>query len=110
MKFTDLNNLWQVTYNKRSFRDPQLLTDNSVLNVHKYNSPNAKDIQFTIDQFARRYLKQDGMFLILKVDDESRKSTNCTANQSILILYIFFQIGSYVSVSSQANQGQDSKF
>jgi len=37
MKFTDLNNLWQVTYNKHSFRDPQLLTDNSVLIVHMYN-------------------------------------------------------------------------
>lgn len=83
MKFTDLNNLWQVTYNKRSFRDPQLLTDNSVLVVHMCDSPNAKDIQFTIDQYARRYLKQDGMFLTLMVEDESRNSTNCTGNQSI---------------------------
>jgi len=48
-----------------------------------YNSPNAKDIQFATDQFARRYLKQGGMFLTLKVGDESRKSTNFTANQSI---------------------------
>jgi len=83
MKFTDLNNLWQVTYNKRSFREPQILTDNFVLIVHMYNSPNAKDNQFTTDQFARWYLKQDGTFLTLKVEDESRKSTNCIANESI---------------------------
>jgi len=48
-----------------------------------YHSPNAKDIQFTTDQFALRYLKQDGMFLTFKVEDENRKSTNCTANHSI---------------------------
>jgi hypothetical protein len=83
MKFTDLNNLWQVTYNKRGFKDPKLLTDNSVLIFHTYNFPNAKDIHFTTDQFARRYLKQDGMFLTLTVQDGSRKSTNYTANQSI---------------------------